>query len=129
MSDCAHKYKPMQLCRCLLGESVRVQCSWRVMLPNRYSGAKMGDMPFCQRTGFGCVWCRLCCRLFDYDSESVPDKGCVRDCQPKVQVAGSIAGGFAGETLQFADGGGLRAVGAAVLEIPSESGGELETSP
>ena len=99
------------------------------MLANRYSAAKTPYNTGRPRTGFGCVSCRLYCILCDYDSQNVPGKGCVRHRQPKIEIAGPDAGGFAGETLQLAHGGGVCAVGAAVLEIPTGSGGGVEASP
>ena len=126
-------------------------------MPNRYSAAKTPYNTGRPRTGFGCVSCRLYCILCDYDSQNVPGKGCVRHRQPQIEVAGSNAGGFAGQTFdslapahsplkgfslpsnsfrgfpshssQLAHGGGVCAMGASVLEIPSGPGGGVETSP
>ena len=97
--------------------------------PNRYSATKQGNMPIRAFSGFGCVSRCLCYRWSDYDPESVPGKGCVRDCQPEVQIAGPVAGGAAGETLFAAHGGGLRAVGAPIFEVSSERGGGVDSSP
>ena len=74
-------------------------------------------MPIRAFSGFGCVSRCLCYRWSDYDPESVPGKGCVRDCQPEVQIAGPVAGGAAGETLFAAHGGGVWAVGATVSDF------------
>jgi hypothetical protein len=99
------------------------------MRPNRYSASKRACNTGWLPTGFGCVCPGICCNLYKYDFESVSGKGGVGDCEPKVQIAGPVARSFAGETLFAAHGGGVWAVGAAVLEISSGSGGGVETSP
>jgi hypothetical protein len=63
--------------------------------PNRYSASKRACNTGWLPTGFGCVCPGICCILYDYDSESVPGKGCVGDREPKVQIAGPVARSFA----------------------------------
>ncbi len=102
---------------------------WRLLTPNRYSAAKTPYNTGRPWTGFDCVSCRLYYSMCDYDIQNVPGKGCVRHRQPQIEIAGPDAGGSADEALQFAHGGGVCAMGAAVLEIPSGSGRGVAASP